>query len=286
MLYRKSYSASNGGNDCGTLVFMIDRSGSMNELLDNGQTKSEMAASVINRTIEKLCSINHVGCGNIKDNARVVVVSYSDEVKIEQVGFLSELFKNPLDVVESEQKVPDGNGGLVSVKRIQRIWTKPISAEEQGCTSMAAAFDTVTSLLRKVINPSNPAPIVINISDGLPKFPIEGVDYTEENMSEVLKSSLYLTNKSAEELTSLQTDDGNVLLYNVYIGGGKRVLYPSDESDLGSDDIGMNFLFKISSKIPEAHLKPISGLSDGAKGLVINPDEVPFVEIIYYLCTF
>ncbi|MBR1769409.1 MAG: hypothetical protein IJ748_03030, partial [Bacteroidales bacterium] len=47
-----------------------------------------------------------------------------------------------------------------------------------------------------------------------------------------------------------------------------------------SDDIGMRFLFAISSKIPEAHLKRSSGLSVGAKGLVINPDEVSFVEFI------
>ena len=278
--YTKQWSSSNnGGKDCGILVFLVDKSGSMNELLENGQTRSEMVASVINRTIETMIRVNQQD-GTIRDRIRIVVISYSNEVKIEAVGTLSELYQNPLEVKEVEQKVPDGNVGLTTIKLKQRIWTKPIGKDEQGCTCMAEAFAVATRVLKEVAQPSNPAPIVINISDGWPQFPIEGIDYTEENIVEVFSSSIDLTRRCAKDLTAIETDDGNVLLYNAYIGEGEKILYPNDEKALGSEDIGKGFLFDISSKIPEPHLRRSTGVKDAAKGLVINPDEVSFIDFI------
>ena len=225
------------------LILMIDKSGSMNELLENGQTRSEMVASVINRTIEEIIKRNQQD-GKVKDRTRIVIISYSNEVKIEKAGLLTDLFNNPLEVVEVEQKVPDGNGGLVTIKKKQRIWTKPIGKDEQGCTCMAEAFAVATRILKEIVSPESYPPIIVNITDGYPQFPIETIDYTEENMVEVLSSSIEQTKQQVKELSA----QGKPIIFNLCFGEGTSIVFPIKE-DLQENDFMSKFMYDISSKM-------------------------------------
>lgn len=253
----------------GLLVIMIDQSGSMTLDYDGGDSRSEFAAKAVNRVINTLIQKNFDG-KEPKNRCYIAVLGYDEDVKVLVSGYLKDLDKSPKRIDTIKKKVSDGDGGLVTVDSKMPIWVEPIY--EDNYTNMMAAFRTAKDLVGKWINekPDCPAPVIINISDGVP---YDGRD-PQECMSETIEI--------VEEIKRFDTNDGKVQIFNAMIGEGSKVVFPQSENQL--DSIEAQFLYVISTEIPEAYRgaaeKNELAFKPGARGAIYNADAEHLVKLI------
>jgi hypothetical protein len=118
----------------------------------------------------------------------------------------------------------------------------------------------------------NPAPVIINISDGLPCNSIG----TDENAKSV---------KEAMAIMTLSCKDGNPLIFNAHIGDDpKKCICSASENELPDEQA--KFLFKISSKIPESYKDAAKNLEfsvePDSRGFVSNADPDTFIKFINF----
>lgn len=232
-------------------VLMVDQSGSMGESWQGGVSKSVQVASIVNNALRNLVLQATSGSGNeVRHYADVAVIGYGG---VSSQGVTSMLSGTtiaqpflPISKIASQPKVtvienPDGT------RRREVVWFDP---KHGGGTPMHSAFSAISSALEFwVSNHRNSfPPVVINITDG---------ESTDADPSSV-----------ARDITGLETDDGNVLLFTVYIGtgGGKQALYPASAPE-GLSPAAMQ-MFQISSIVPEALRSMAEGLGIhiGVKG--------------------
>ena len=259
----------------GYLIFLVDQSGSMQEPYQENKNKAEFTALVINRTINELININMDG-DTVKERVFITLIGYGgkggnsvDELKSATLG---EFANNPLRIEKRKQKISDGNGGLIEIDVHNPIFIEPVA---NGCTPMGKALDLAK---RKIENwmkkhPDNPAPVIINISDGLP---YDGYNAQKSEQEAV---------NAAIEIMWLACDDGNPLLFNAHIGGSnQKCICSASENELPDDQA--KFLFTISSKIPasykDAAKKQELTIQPDSKGFVSNADPETFIKFINF----
>ena len=252
----------------GLLVIMIDQSGSMTLGYDEGDSRSEFAAKAVNRVINTLIQKNFDG-KEPKNRCYVVVLGYDEDVKVLVSGYLKELEKNHKRLASVSKKISDGDGGLVKIDTKMPIWVEPIY--EDNYTNMMAAFKTAKDLVGKWIQdkPDHPAPVIINISDGVP---YDGRD-PQECMAETIDI--------VHSIKQFNTADGKVQIFNAMIGeGGKSIVFPQSENQL--DSVEAQFLFEISTEIPEAYRSAAEknelAFKPGARGAIYNADAEHLVK--------
>jgi uncharacterized protein YegL len=249
----------------GLMVILLDQSGSMTEPYTGNDSKAVFATKAVNRMINTIIDKNFDGTAP-KNRCFISVIGYNTTVKEIQSDSIVQFAAKPLRIDKFKKKVSDGAGGLVEQDFKMPIWIEPVA---EGTTDMASAFQTANQLVAKWINdkPQNPAPVVINISDGLPT------------------SDLIETTSAAKSLMSLNCNDGNVLLFNAHINiNGANVIFPSSSDVLSSDHA--KFLFEISSTIPESY-KPAAQknelkVADGARGCMFDTDAEGLVKLINF----
>ena len=259
----------------GYIIFLVDQSGSMIESYPEKGNKANFTALVINRTINELISINMDG-ELPKNRVFISIIGYGgkggnsiDEIRSD---FLGNFADKPLRMEVGKQKVSDGNGGLVEINVDNAIFIEPVA---NGLTPMGNALEYAKKLIEDWLSdkPKNPAPIVINISDGMP--------YNGNNDdSEEIKSI-----EEANFIMNLRCEDGNPLIFNAHIGNGpQKCICSSSESELPDEQA--KFLFKISSKIPKSYQKAAEkeGLSvqHDSRGFVSNADPDTFIKFISF----
>ena len=253
----------------GLLVIMVDQSGSMTLDYEGGDTRSEFAAKAVNRVINTLIQKNFDGKAP-KDRCYVAVIGYDAEVKVLASGFLKELENSPKRIANVTKKVSNGEGGVIEVDTKMPIWIEPIY--EDSCTNMMGAFAVVNDLVANWIKdkPNYPAPVVINISDGLP--------YDGRDIEECMYETINIVNKLKEQSTS----DGKVQIFNAMIGEGNKVVFPKSTTELDSEEA--QFLYKISTEIPEAYKgaaeKNELKFDMGARGAIYNADAEHLIKLI------
>lgn len=256
----------------GYFIFIIDRSASMNDQdgRNSDKSKAQSVADAINRIIQNIviqCSKNE----GVYDYFSVSVIGYGSEVGSAFLGPLagrpfastSELEANPARLEKRKQRVPDGAGGLVEVEVKFPIWFDAVAS---GSTPMRRALGSAYGLAYAWIqdNPGGYPPIVMNLTDG--------------------ESSDGDPAEAARKLTSLQTSDGNVLLFNMHLSAdsAKPVLYPASETAL-SDPFARQ-LYSISSRLPEAMLEQALAMElpvrQGSRGFVFNGDVVSAIQFL------
>lgn len=259
----------------GYIIFLIDQSGSMQEPYTEGKSRAEFTALVINRTINEVINTNMDG-EKVKDRVFISMIGYggSSTLAVDDIrsDYLSQFADNPLRMEQQKKKVSDSAGGLVEIYENMAIYIEPTA---NGLTPMADALSFAKELIEGWLQkkPDNPAPIIINISDGLP--------YTGTTIEEEMNKAIDVS----REIMSINSSDGNPLIFNSHIGdGGKQFGFEESESELSDDQA--KFLFKISSKVPESYKQAATKqdfkVKAESRGFVSNADPESFIKFINF----
>lgn len=240
---------------------------------DSNDTRTIFATRVVNRVIDSIIQKNYNG-DHAKNRCFIVAIGYSVGATELCSGFLSDLDNNPKRMETIKKKISDGAGGLVEIDKNMPIWIDPI--EKDGWTDMAAAFKMAKQIIEKWVEdkPDCPAPVIINVSDGIPYY---NHMETAECASE--------TAKIAKEIMDMTTADGNVLIFNAEIGEGKKqIILPNSIDEVRSGGEGAQFLYEISSVIPDGYLgaavKNGLELKENSKGAVFAADAENLIKLI------
>jgi hypothetical protein len=217
-------------------LFVIDLSGSMDERMEDGQTKSQFVADVLNKTLYQLI-IRCTRADGVRDYFHVGVLGYGGEavgtgfggeLANQAVHPLSAVEKNPLRIDQRAKKVPDGAGGVIEQTVKMPVWFDPRNA---GGTPMCAAMAKAAEILAAWCDSHRECfpPTMIHVTDG------QSTDGSPERF--------------AEEMKRITTDDGPCPLFNLHISTfGQPILFPSAESGLPDDHA--KTLFRMSSLVP------------------------------------
>lgn len=238
-----------------------------------GKSKAVRLADAVNRLIYELiirCTKDQTeGVRNYYD---VGVIGYGGHVGPAWSGKLAgrelvpirEVADNAARVETRRRQVEDGAGGLVSETVRFPVWFDAVA--ENGtpmCEALRYVHRSLSGWVQR--NPDSFPPIVINITDG------EATDGDPRG--------------PAQDIHSLATGDGNVLLFNAHLSSqsGAPALYPSDESNL--PDQYARLLFQMSSLLPP-HIRQTAVaegyllIDEQSRGFVFNAD---IVEVIKFL---
>jgi uncharacterized protein YegL len=242
----------------GYILFLVDQSGSMNEPYAEGKNKATFTALVINRTINELINTNMDG-DKVKDRVFITIIGYGDSIKNIQSQFLSAYADKPIRIEKMRKKISDGAGGLVEIEEELPVFVEPVS---EGFTPMGHAFEYAKQLIEGWLQkkPDHPAPVVINVSDGLP---YDGFDIDNEAKKAA---------QMVSQIMAVESSDGHPLIFNAHIGEGTpETGYEEAESELPSPEA--KFLFTISSRIPEAYKTAAKKF-----GINVKPESRGFVS--------
>ena len=277
-MYEQTFSRTNPG----CIVFLLDRSDSMKRAWgSSGTTLAQGASRALNKILLDLCvkatkqvggsarhyfDIGAFGYGACPvAGGEGVEPAFGGPLAGQPLVPIPMLFDNPLAVRE--------DAALASVDAVPGarvpIWIEPVFGYRTPmCQAIATAgayvFDWAAA------HPDSFPPIVINITDGLvTDDPYDGTGLAEW----------------ASRLTSIETSDGNALLFNIFLSadGAQEVLFP--QTAAGLPEPGPQ-LFAISSRLPPTMVAnaraTTGGIADGAKGFVFNAGLatlVAFLEI-------
>lgn len=254
----------------GLLIILIDQSGSMLSPYEGNDSKTVFASKAVNRVIDTIIQKNFDG-DHPRNRCFISVIGYNNNVKELYSGYLTDFYNNPIRIDPVKQKISDGAGGLIEIDKKMPIWVEPI--DKDGATNMKGAFLLAKQIVEKwnQEKPANPAPVIINISDGTPYFDGKDVNICMEE-----------TVQTAQEIMQLSSPDGNVLIFNALIGNGPKYVFPSSKSELNSEEA--QFLFDISSPIPEAYKgaaeKNELVIKAGSHGCIFQADAEHLVKLI------
>jgi hypothetical protein len=259
----------------GCILFLLDQSQSMRDPFagDKATSKANAAADAINNLLMDLvlrCTLNfdegprnYFDIGVIGYGARVGVgPCFGGSLKGRELVSVADLAANQLRVEERSTVVDDGSGGLVPTTVRFPVWFDPVA--ELG-TPMAEAMQRARKVLGLWVTEHKKSypPVVINITDGVPD-----ADPT----------------KAVEALTSLQSDDGQVLLYNLHLSGlaASPITFPAESAKLPDEYAKM--LFGISSEVPPQICEELNlegyPAAPGTRGFAFNADGGALVQFL------
>ena len=238
----------------GLLIILLDQSGSMlNDYEGTGTSRTKYATLAVNKVIDNIIQKNFDGEAP-KNRCFISVIGYNHDVKELCSGWLKDLDANPLRYETLKKKTPDGTGGLVEVEVKQPVWVEPI--DKDGATNMLGAFQLAKDLAEKwmVDHVDGPAPVIINISDGVPY-------YDRKDVRDCMKETVDL----AKEIMNLSNEDGNVLIFNAQIDSVPKAVFPSDRNEI-SQEAGA-----AKNELPT---------KDGSRGCIFGADGVQLIQLI------
>ncbi|MFE7516258.1 vWA domain-containing protein [Streptomyces sp. NPDC057540] len=266
------YTAEISRSNPACLIFLVDRSTSMAELIGGGvpQPKSEVVADSINRLLFEL-TVKCAKESGVRDYFQVAVIGYGGTVESAFSGKLadrdlvplSQIADNPARVDQRIKRVPDGAGGLVDSAFSLPIWLESAAA---GGTPMNMALRYAKSLVENWVSdhPGSFPPIVLNITDG---------QSTDGDPAE-----------TGAEICKLTTADGAALLFNLHVSesGGHPMTFPHSEAALPDDY--SRLLFSMSSRLP-SHMRSYANslghrVTDETRGFVYNADISAIVQFL------
>jgi hypothetical protein len=254
-------------------LFVIDQSGSMDELTETGRSKADFVADVLNKTLYTLvttCSKadgvrNYFDVGVIAYGGAHLGTGFGGALSAGIVHPINAISENTLRIEERQKKVDDGAGGVLDLKTKFPVWFDPKSA---GGTPMRAALTKASETVAGwcEAHPRSYPPTILHVTDG------QSTDGAPEEV--------------ADGLRQIATKDGQTLLFNLHVttGGGREIVFPTSEADLKDEYSGM--LLRMSSPLPP-HLAKFAGdkgyaIAEGSRGFIFNGDPqciVDFFEI-------
>jgi len=236
---------------------------------DTQKRKCDAVADVMNRMLSNLV-IKCTKAEGVRDYFHVGIVGYGGNVVPALAGMtatelvpISRVANAPLRIEERTQKVQNGAGGLVEQRVKFPVWFDPVA---NSGTPMCEALRLGRQICEGWVSEHSSSfpPTVLNITDG---------EATDGDPS-----------PNADQLRSLATSDGPVLLYNAHISSNPAapVEYPDKEEGLA--DQFARLLFQISSSLPphavSAGRQEGLPVSDASRGFVFNADMVALIRFL------
>ena len=272
------YTADISRNNPACFLFLLDQSGSMSGALGGqpGLRKMDGAADAINRVLDAISQRCSQGM-DIRDYFHIGIITYTTDVSggtmlgsplpgtSPEDPFLPvSQVVDAAEVEEKQVKESDGAGGIVEVTRKFPVWLRPTASYG---TPMCEALSATSQALKDWIaqHPDSYPPMVINVTDG---------DATDGNPESL-----------AQEIMAMETNDGNVLIYNVHLSemSVKPVEYPGQENDVPPEEYAMR-MFRMSSVFPEPVVDLAAGMglpvTQGSRGYVYNANVVALVQFL------
>lgn len=261
-------------------IFLIDQSVSMNRTTTyNGEQMpmSEAVARIVNHQINELV-LRCIKTNDVRHYYDIAAIGYGTEAysawngELEGRDFVSpkELKEHPFKVITTRKEVRTRRG--THVKEIQQVqW---LEADHSGSwTHMHKAFGKAKELLERWMDDHHDKdcypPTIINITDGQ----FNGT--TQENMVQL-----------ANELKSMFTNDGNVLLFNIHIvpNGQEALVFPVDKDEMGNNSYGQT-LYEMSSLLPTRYNEAISDIRDDEGNrrhvaMAVNADMSTLIQLM------
>lgn len=256
-------------------LFLIDQSGSMQDPFGASARSSKTKAAGLSDSVNRLLQNLVIKCAKsegIRDYYYVGVIGYGGKgvqpafggpLSGKELVPISEIGNNPARVEQRSKKVDDGAGGMLDQTVKFPVWFDPVA---EGGTPMCAALGKAQQILVKWLtaHPHCFPPIVINVSDG---EPTDGDPY-----------------QPANDLMTLTSTDGEVLLFNVHISSSNHlpIEFPDVPDNLPDDHSQM--LFNISSHLPDYMRKWVGqegiDVSYNTRGFVFNADLVSVIRFL------
>ncbi len=259
-------------------LFLLDQSFSMEEPI-GGSTERKMDASVtaINGWLQNM-TIRATGSEGVKDWMDISVVGYRTDMDANPIiesplvgalqgnmlASITEIAENPARIEKrTQQFYDDDTGELMETEVEVPIWIDPAA---EGGTPMCSALYKAYELTKAWIDehPKSFPPVVIHITDG------------ESQEGDPLPY--------ADPLKELETEDGQVLLFNCHLSMTKadKFLFPAND-ELLPDDFA-RLLFEMSSELPETLCSRAIAegfeIESGARGMAFNADMVSLIRFL------
>lgn len=275
------YTAQITRNTPTAFIFLVDHSISMQkktQLFGEDMTMAEAAARIVNRQINELVS-RCIKLTDVRHYYDIAVIGYGEEAysgwqgALEGRDFVSpeELQNNPFKKIMTREEKRTRKG--VVVKEVEKVqW---VEARHDGrWTRIHTAFDHAHRLLTEWMKQHSEKdcypPTIINITDG---------EFNGASTESVMQQ--------ANELKSMFTNDGNVILFNIHFTSSKsaeEVACPIDIDEMRGNPYAET-LFNMSSLLPERYNQDISRqLNDDRQGrhraMGVNVDATTLIKLM------
>lgn len=278
---KMAYTAQITRNTPTAFIFLVDHSVSMRKmtnLFGEEMTMAEAAARIVNRQINELV-LRCIKSNETRHYYDIAVIGYGERAysgwngDLEGRDFVSpeELREHPFKKIITREEKRTRKG--VVVKEVEKVqW---VEAQHDGSwTHLHEAFSKAQQLLNQWMEKHHDKdcypPTIINITDG------EFNGATRESLLQ-----------QANELKSMFTNDGNVILFNIHFTASKsaaEVVCPIEISELRGNSYAET-LFNMSSLLPERYNADISRcLNDNRAGrhrsMGVNADATTLIKLM------
>lgn len=275
---REKYSQEISRENPGCILFLLDQSYSMEEPLGNSsRRKMDVLATAINSWLQNMIIRAGTG-GTVKDWFDIGVLGYRTDEQAEPMiksalqGPLadkilvpiSEIAENIARIDKVTKRVPDEDTGeILEMSVDMQVWVDP---KAEGGTPMCGVLYQAFEILEEWIeqHPKSFPPIVVHITDG------------ESQDGDPIPY--------AESLRELETEDGNVLLFNCHLSmsAADSFMFPASDEIL-PDELA-KVLFQMSSVLPDRIVAQAKNegieLQPQARGMAFNADMVVLIQFL------
>lgn len=281
MMSKVPYTAQITRNTPTAFIFLIDQSVSMKAMTKLGKEEmpmSEAVARIVNNQINELV-LRCIKSTEVRHYYDIAVIGYGHEVysgwngELEGRDFVSpeELKAHPFKKITVREEKRTRKG--IVEKEVEKVqW---IEARNDGhWTHVHKAFAKAKELLDEWMEKHHEQdcypPTIINITDGV---------FNGASKDTVLQG--------ANELKSMFTNDGNVILFNIHItpSDGLKLVFPISKGEVESDAYATT-LYELSSLLPTRYNEPISSLrNDSDKqarhvAMAVNSDMSTLIQLM------
>ena len=245
---KNPYTAQITRNTPTAFIFLVDQSVSMKRmtsLYGEQISLAEAVARIVNKQIYDLI-LRCIKMDEVRHYYDIAVIGYGHEVYSGWNGTLAgrdfvspeEIKNNPYKKITVREEVRTRKG--IQVKEIEK--NQWVEARCDGhWTHVHKAFAKAKQLLEKWMEIHHDQdcypPTIINITDG---------HFTDATREQIIQL--------ANELKSMFTNDGNVLLWNIHITPNtvEQILLPAGKTELNGNNYS-ELLYDMSSLLPERY---------------------------------
>ena len=281
MQTKTAYTAQITRNTPTAFIFLIDQSVSMQKyttLYGEEMPMAEAVARIVNHQLNELV-LRCVKGSETRDYYDIAIIGYGENAysgwkgELEGRDFVkpSELKEHPYKKITTKKETRTRNGvKVVEIEEVQ--WIEAEATE--GWTRVHHAFEKAKGLLDEWMEKHHDKdcypPTIINITDG---------EFNGATKEYVLQQ--------ANELKSMFTNDGNVILFNIHISANKAVCVtcPASKDEVSFSSLATT-MYEMSSLLPMRYSDRIADLrGDGTPNnrytaMSINADMSTLIQLM------